>query len=299
MTESVAYNFLDESRGLSPSPSQIFTSTGGAKKHKLTHSPATIIIDNGSYECRAGYAAFAQPSLVFKNLAYRQKGRVNESVDTTYVGREIENLETVRSQLKTPFDKSLVTQFDVQEMVCDHIFSKLCVSSEEKVDHTIFMSEPIANPNHCRKYMSELMFECYNVPSLSYFTDAMAQWQSSVNKNKDSNCGILITIGYQTIHVSPVIGGRIDLENVKRVSLGGYHLDYFMQRLLQLKYPIHAPSISLSRGEEIVQKHTRVSESYSGACQQWLDPKFYDDKVSSEQKCHYMDIVFFLVIYYG
>lgn len=283
MSESSVQQFVDGARGVYPSPSQILASNCSPSREKLPKSvlfsPDAIIIDNGSYECRAGYAAINEPSLIFKNLAFRQKGRVNETVDVTYVGQDIDNLETVRAQLKSPFDKSVVTQFDAQEMICDHIFHKLCVTSQEKVDHSIVMTEPVANPNHSRKYMSELMFECYSVPSIHYFTDGMASWYSSEGNNKDVNCGIIITIGYQTSHISPVIQGRTDLPNVRRIALGGYHLDFFMQRLLQLKYPVHAPSISLSRAEEVVQRHTGVAKVYSEMCKRWLDPAFYDKKV--------------------
>lgn len=274
MSNGNIYAFSDEPRGRLPD-----TSAEVTWKKTANFGPSTIIIDNGSYECRAGYAAQQEPCLTFKNLVYRQKGR-NSDPDMILVGMDLENLETLRSQLKSPFDKNVVTQFDAQEMVCDYIFSKLGVTSEEQVDHPVFMSEPIVNPNHCRKYMSELLFECYSTPCIGYYTDALGAWYHSQGKATPNQNALIVSIGYQTTHVIPVVDGAIDQPNVRRISIGGYHLDFFMQRLLQLKYPIHSPVISLSRSEEIVQKHAWIAEHYQDTCTSWLDESFYDKKVN-------------------
>jgi len=241
--------------------------------------PSTIIIDNGSYECRAGLATSNEPDLVFKNLAFRQKGRNNEP-DTVLIGRDIENLETLRSQLRSPFDRNVATQMDTQELIYDYLFNKLNIKSEECVENPVVLSEPTANPNSCRKFMSELMFECYCVPSLTYYTDSLSSWYGAQHGTANFNDGISICIGYQTIHVVPIVNGIVDQENIRRVAVGGYHVDYFMQKLLQLKYPIHSNAVSLSRAEEIVQNHTWIAENYASSCFQWTDIPYYEKQAS-------------------
>lgn len=64
-----------------------------------------------------------------------------------------------------------------------------------------------------------------------------------------SGDGIIIDCGYQTTHIVPVLDGRMDEGNCRRMNFGGAHSDFFMQRLLQLKYPGHLSAISLSRAE--------------------------------------------------
>ncbi|XP_067942713.1 actin-related protein 5-like [Watersipora subatra] len=264
------YNFGDNHRGKDPS---------NRAEHARSNA---IVIENGSYECRAGFVSDKQPDLIFKNLAFRQKGRNNEA-DIVLVGREIENLETFRTQLKSPFDRNVVTQFDTQEVILDHVFSKLRIKSKNCVGHPVMISEPIANPNHSRKYLSELVFECYCVPSLFYYTDALGCWYHEKQSTNDENNALVVSIGYQTTHVIPISDGKTDHENIRRVNLGGYHLDYFMQKLLQLKYPIHAGSVSLSRAEDIVQNHVWIAEHYKEACDQWTDMSYYYDKVRKMQ----------------
>lgn len=244
-----------------------------------SNSDTAIIIDNGSYECRAGYRTSKEPDLIFRNLALRQKGRNGEG-DSCSVGHDIENFEAVRLQLRSPFDRNVVTQFDAQEMVFDYIFSKLSVSSEEKVSSPVVISEPVVNPNHCRKYMSELLFECYNVPTVTYYTDSMASWHThTMRTDLPSDYGIVVSIGYGATHVIPIVNGKMDANKIRRISVGGYHLDYFMQRLLQLKYPIHSTSITLTRAEELSRNHTHLRLDYGEGCNDWLDIPYYEKMV--------------------
>ena len=60
---------------------------------------------------------------------------------------------------------------------------------------------------------------------------------------------LVVSCGYQTVHIAPVLGGRLHGNHVRRINLGGCHLDNFMQRLLQLKYPAHLHSITACRAE--------------------------------------------------
>ena len=70
----------------------------------------------------------------------------------------------------------------------------------------------------------------------------------NVYKTGSANAMVL-GCGYQTTHLLPVLGGRLNLANCRRINIGGAHIDGFMQRLLQLKYPGHVNSITLNRAE--------------------------------------------------
>ncbi|VDI69529.1 Hypothetical predicted protein [Mytilus galloprovincialis] len=96
--------------------------------------------------------------------------------------------------------------------------------------------------------MSELLFECYNIPQVSYGIDAMFSLYANHDRMEDIN-SLIVSCGYQTTHLLPVLGGRLDASQCRRINLGGYHLETFMQRLLQLKYPGHFAAVSLNRAE--------------------------------------------------
>lgn len=93
--------------------------------------------------------------------------------------------------------------------------------------------------------MAELLFECYNVPSIAYGVDCLFSYQHN-------NCppdGLIVSIGYHTTQIIPILDGKADPANSRRINIGGYHITSYMHRLLQLKYPVHVNAITPSRAE--------------------------------------------------
>ena len=65
----------------------------------------------------------------------------------------------------------------------------------------------------------------------------------------DSTDALIISCGYQSTHLVPVLGGQFQSSKCRRINLGGAQIDAFMQRILQLKYPGHLNALTLSRAE--------------------------------------------------
>ncbi|KAK2181991.1 hypothetical protein NP493_372g02003 [Ridgeia piscesae] len=103
----------------------------------LRNDKAAIIIDNDD-----------KPRLIFKNVVARQRSKKQDA--DVLIGNDIRNLEVVRWQLKTQFDRGVVAQYDIQEQVFDYIFAHLGVDTVGSVDHPVVMTEPLCNPNYCR-----------------------------------------------------------------------------------------------------------------------------------------------------
>lgn len=89
-----------------------------AKDHKVA-----IVIDNGSFHCRVGFANRKKPQLVFRNLVAKprkdrnNKKEAKEEIQVqpqTLIGNDIVNIEAMRFQLRTQFDKNIVTHFYLQ-----------------------------------------------------------------------------------------------------------------------------------------------------------------------------------------
>ncbi|XP_055933658.1 actin-related protein 5-like [Argiope bruennichi] len=231
----------------------------------LSKSRMPIIIDNGSYFCKAGWIINEKPPLVFRNIAAKHRGKKESE---TQVGNDIKNIETVRWLLKTQFDKNVVTQFDVQETILDYIFSHLGIHTSGCVNHPIVMSEAVCNPNYSRQLMSELLFECYNVPQVSYGVDSLFSFYNYNAKSKGL-FGLVISLGYNTCHVLPVVRSRFDVRNAKRINIGSFNMANFFQRILQLKYSAHASAITLSRVESLIQEHMHFSQNYMDDVRMW------------------------------
>uniref|UniRef100_A0A131XM87 Actin-related protein 5 n=1 Tax=Hyalomma excavatum TaxID=257692 RepID=A0A131XM87_9ACAR len=252
---------------LNKEPDNFFTYTDGVRLRKTP-----IVIDNGSYECRVGWASDESPRMIFKNITAKQRGKKESEVQ---VGNDIANVEAVRWLLKTQFDRNVVTHFDVQEHIFDHIFSHLGIPTENRVDHPIVMTEVIGNPSYYRQNMSELLFEHYHVPQVLYGIDALFSLHH--NSTKKTENALVLSFGHHTTHIIPILNGRVDIENSKRISLGGNNITVYLQRLLQLKHPHLTAAVTLSRAEHLVHQHCYIAENYTDELEKWADVDYFDE----------------------
>ena len=144
--------------------------------------------------------------------------------------------------------------------------------------------------------MAELLFECYNVPSIAYGVDCLLSYHHN-------NCppdGLIVSIGYQATHIIPVLDGKADPANARRINIGGFHIISYMHRLLQIKYPVHVNAITPSRAEvkkinefseklyfiqfchifqELIHEHSFIALNYQDEVKKWADPDHYDANV--------------------
>ncbi|XP_013857149.1 actin-related protein 5 [Austrofundulus limnaeus] len=255
----------------------------------LSPTPAPIVIDNGSFQTRAGWAAPAgtggeldSPRLLFRSVAARSRGAARSE---TQIGNDIPNLEPLRWLLKSQFDRNVVVNFEIQELIFDYVFTHLGVTSEGCVEHPIVMTEAPCNPLHCRQMMSELLFECYRVPFVSYGVDGLYSfYHNNVQRSlQPPHTGIVLSSGYHCSHILPVINGRLDAFNCKRVNVAGSQAASYLQRLLQLKYPGHLAAITLSRMEELLHEHSYSAVDYHKELEKWRCPGFYEREVHRMQ----------------
>ncbi|KAM8862825.1 actin-related protein 5 isoform 1-T2 [Spinachia spinachia] len=249
-------------------------------------SPAAIVIDNGSFQTRAGWASPAaqpdSPRLLFKSVAARSRGAARSE---TQIGNDIPNLEPLRWLLKSQFDRNVVVNFEIQELMFDHVFTHLGIGSEGSVAHPIVLTEAPCNPLHCRQMMSELLFECYRVPYVSYGVDSLYSFYYNTTQRslQPPHTGIVLSSGYHCSHILPVIDGRFDAVNSKRVNVAGSQAASYLQRLLQLKYPGHLAAITLSRVEELLHEHSYTAVDYHEELEKWRSPEFYEREVHRMQ----------------
>ncbi|XP_069682790.1 actin-related protein 5 isoform X1 [Periplaneta americana] len=242
----------------------------------IRNSSVPLVIDNGSYQCRVGWATQKEPLLIFKNLIAKPRKERGKKDGETQVGNDITNIEAVRFQLKTQFDRNVVTHFEAQEQVFDYIFTHLGIDTEGYVNHPIVMTEAFLNPNYSRHLMSELLFECYRVPSVCYGVDGLFSFR---HNHPNSSAGLIINFGYHTTHILPVINNQVDPTRSRRINVGGIHIINYLHRLLQLKYPAHFAAITPSRAEELIYEQTFVAVDYQEELSLWADSDHYDNHV--------------------
>ncbi|OCT60574.1 actin-related protein 5 [Xenopus laevis] len=244
----------------------------------VSEGPAVLVLDNGSFQLRAGWAGVG-PALQLRSVVTRSRGGPRS---LSRVGNDIPSLEPLRWLLRTPFDRNVPVNLELQELLCDHVFQKLGVTTEGCVDYPIVFTEAPCTPLHVRQMVSELLFECYRVPKVSFGIDGLYSFYDN-NKDLSPASGLVVSSGYHCTHILPVLRGRLDAKNCKRINIGGYHSVTYLQRLLQLKYPGHLSAITLSRMEEILHDHCYVPEDYMDELRKWRCPNYYEENVHKMQ----------------
>jgi actin-related protein 5 len=108
--------------------------------------------------------------------------------------------------------------------------------------------------------MTELLFETYSAPAVSYGIDALFSYKQNVTASEPT--ALVISSSNHATHVIPVIEGRGILSQAKRLQWGGTQAIEFMLKLLQLKYPAFPSKLTLLQAQTLVWDHCYVAQDY-------------------------------------
>jgi actin len=186
----------------------------------------TIVIDNGSSTCKAGFAGDearrAQfPSIVGRPNSPREvAGRLDKDV---YVGDEACAKAGILI-LKCPIEHGIITNWDDMEKIWHHIFyDELQVDPTE---HPVLLTEAPLNPRANREKMMEVQFETFNVPSFYLAIQAVLSLYSS-----GSTTGIVLEVGDGASWTVPIYEGFSIHNGILRLNLGGRGLTSWLQKI--------------------------------------------------------------------
>ena len=90
---------------------------------------------------------------MFKNLIAKPRKERGKKDGEIQVGNDIPNIEAMRFQLKTQFDRNVVTHLEAQEQIFDYTFMHMGIDTEGCVNHPIILTETCLNPNYSRNCM--------------------------------------------------------------------------------------------------------------------------------------------------
>lgn len=216
-----------------------------------------IIIDMGTYQTRAGYATQKGPGYNFPTLYSKFRDR-KISRSYSLIGSSVYLDTNSRSNIRSPFDGSIISNWESAELLLDYTFHKLGVKSEGSVDNPVVMTEIPGCPAAQRKNFNELFFEAYNVQSVAWGIDSLFSYYYN-----EGNNGIVVSSGHESTHVIPVVQGKGLLSLSKRINWGGHQSATYMQNLLNLKYPYFPSKVTLGQATFLVHDHCYVSKDYA------------------------------------
>ncbi|ADM11487.1 actin-like protein [Encephalitozoon intestinalis ATCC 50506] len=170
----------------------------------------TIVIDNGTYECKAGYSGDG-PQMVFKNILYRHK--------------TVSSIESFQgASPKTMFDGDVVTNFEVLENVIDEILEYL---KPEKLKNLIF-TEKIFNPTH--EDLVKFLFDVYGFEKIQIGVDS---YYSYLWNMSGEDC-MVVDMAHSATTCLVICGGRI--MDVYKINFGGKAAGDYLSALMFNKF---------------------------------------------------------------
>ncbi|KAJ2890827.1 Nuclear actin-protein involved in chromatin remodeling, partial [Coemansia aciculifera] len=218
-----------------------------------------LVIDNGSSMCRAGWASESDPRLEFVSIVSKYRDRKGGAGSVLLVGNDVHTDPMAKPTIRSGFDNGVVTNFDVMESILDYVFTMLgCV--DEGVNQPIVMTEAACTPYTSRKHMSELLFEGYNIPSVTYGIDSV--WSYYKNTGSFDTDGLIVGSGNSASHIIPIYDARANTEHCKRISLGALSMEEYLLKLMQLKYPNFPMKITDWQLRELVKRYSHVAEDF-------------------------------------
>ncbi|KAM0672455.1 Actin- protein 5 [Ordospora colligata] len=196
----------------------------------------TIVIDNGVYECKAGYSG-QSPQMVFMNVLYRQK-----------TSASIESFQG--AVLKTMFDGDVLINFEVLESMIDEVLAYL---KPERLQNLIF-TEKIYSPTHTE--LVKFLFEVYGFEKIQIGVDS---YYSYLWNMRGEDC-MVVDMSHTAVTCLVIYGGRI--ADVYKINFGGCAAEEYLCMLMFNKFFDNKKSYG-----ELV-KYLRCSRDY---CREAVD----------------------------
>ncbi|XP_063679135.1 actin-like [Bolinopsis microptera] len=216
-------------------------------------SDKSVVLDNGSYQIKAGFAQEDAPRSVIPTvLGHYKQAFTAEDEARYYVGSDAQSKREALS-LQSPFSGGTVTNWDTMQKIWDHTFhNDLRLEPKET---KMFMIDPPLNPHSNRETMAQLIFETFKFSSLYVITSAVPTLYAS-----GRSTGVVVDSGYDVTRVVPVCEGFVMTDEIKQVELAGRAVTNNMTNLIWESTGNNPPEAYTFR--EIKEKFCYVAEDY-------------------------------------
>ena len=166
----------------------------------MTYTAPAVVIDNGSYTTKAGFALDDLPNLVFPSV-YIQDSSSNKAI----VGTDRELAHYLQYQTNTLIENGLIYDFENIVHNWQYVFDN--VDNHNAVDLKDFplvMTEQSWNTTKNKVKTSEIVFEQFEVPLFSLVKNPISQLYRC-----GKSTGLVIDIGAGVTSVTPILDGVI------------------------------------------------------------------------------------------
>ncbi|KAJ3425114.1 actin [Anaeramoeba flamelloides] len=194
----------------------------------MTEEWCACVIENGTYNIKAGFAGDDSPSAVFRSIVGREKNAdladQKQTEKEFYIGEEAQKKRGILS-LKHPIEKGIITDWGDMESIWSHVFkNELRVAPEQ---YPILLTQTPLNPKANKEKMTEIMFETFKVPAAHLGnTSTLALYASG------RTTGMMVEFGYDRTYSVPIYEGYALPYAIKSLDVGGADLTEYLTKIL-------------------------------------------------------------------
>jgi len=195
-------------------------------------SQSTIVIDTGSGLLKAAFSKDEAPQCVFPSLVGRPRhNRITSRHiyigDHTISKRNMSGADVL--SLHFPVEQGVVRAWDDMEDIWSHTFHKeLRVEPEE---YRVLLTEPPMNPMENREYMTQIMFETFDVEALAVANQALLSLYEA-----GRTTGVVVESGDGKSHIVPIYEDQVIQHAIKQLTVAGRDITDYLMALLKERF---------------------------------------------------------------
>lgn len=216
-----------------------------------------VLIDNGSFEIKAGFTGDSAPRSVFRTTVgfVRHKGlAVAVGGRDALVGKKAEERRGMLD-MKYPVQAGVITDWESMERVWHHTFyESLLVPPEE---HPVLMTDSPTNTKANREKMLTTLFETFNTPAVFIGIQSVLSLYAS---GKTTGCAV--DLGHGKSHVVPIFEGYALPHSISQISFAGKDITDYLKSLLANRGFAFTTVAEHELVRKIKEQHAYVSHEY-------------------------------------
>ncbi|KAI9145548.1 actin-domain-containing protein [Paraphysoderma sedebokerense] len=196
----------------------------------------TLVVDNGAYSIKAGWAHIDHDPKIIPNAIIRGK-----SDRRILIADEVNSVNNVTGiYYKLPFEKGYLTNWEVQKGIWDRLFND--VLQVDPTETQLIVTEPMFNLPNIQLNYDQIVFEEYDFqsyyrtsgPHIATFNPTHHLFSNS-HTGSPSECILIVDSGYSFTHIVPFVNNVPIRESVKRLNVGGKLLTNHLKEVISFR----------------------------------------------------------------
>ncbi|KAH3675466.1 hypothetical protein WICMUC_002755 [Wickerhamomyces mucosus] len=210
---------------------------------------STLIIDNGSYEIKVGYAGGD-----ISDIKILQNSLIKTKDKRLLISNQLNTINDISGiQFKRPIEKGQLVSWEMEKWIWDYAFESTDVGLNVETfnDKNLILSEAPFTMKHLSQNTDQVIFEEFGFQSLykspiSGFvpfnfkhneTLYQPQLENDISQVKNySDYQLVIDSGFNCTWIVPMIKGRIIWRSVKKLEIGGRFLSGVLREQISFRH---------------------------------------------------------------